>query len=78
MDERQMLGIVERYIRKSGGEHEEIMVTRIADWKTVFVEQNGEGSGGRAVMMTEYKVDGATYRAGYSTRSQTVYISRAS
>jgi hypothetical protein len=27
--------------------------------------------------MTEYKVDGVTYWAGYSLRSQTVYISQA-
>jgi hypothetical protein len=53
MDEKQMLGIVERYIRKNGAEHEEIKVTRFADWKTVFVEQIGEESSGRAIMMTE-------------------------
>jgi hypothetical protein len=78
MNETQMLGIVERYIRKSNAEPEEIKVTQIADRKTIFVEQTaGESSGGRAIMLTAYKVDGATYWAGYSFRSQTVYVSMA-
>jgi hypothetical protein len=75
MDAKQMLGIVERYVRKSGLEPEPIKVSRIANWKTVFVEQNAGESDGRAIMMTEYKIDGATCWAGYSFRSQTVYIS---
>jgi hypothetical protein len=33
---------------------------------------------GRAVMMDKYEVDGATYWAAYSSRSDTVYISLAS
>jgi hypothetical protein len=41
----------------------------------VFVEQI-DGIG-RAVMMDKYQVDGATYWAGYSSRSETVYISQA-
>jgi hypothetical protein len=77
MDGKQMLGIVERYIRKSGAEYTDPKVTRVADRQTMFVEQIGEESGGRSVMMTEYKVDGVTYWAGYSLRSQTVYISQA-
>ena len=73
MDARQMLRIVEQYCRKSEPEDKEIKVTRVADQKTVFVEQIGES--GRAVMMNEYKVDGITCWAGYSSRSQTIYIS---
>ena len=71
-----MLNIVEQYCRKVASTHEDIKVTRIADQKTVFVEQSGES--GRVVMLTEYKVDGVTYWAGFSSRSQTVYISQAS
>ena len=41
------------------------------------MEQVGEESGGRAIMMTEYQIDGATCWAGYSLRSGTVYISMA-
>lgn len=75
MDEKQMLEIVEQYSRKSAAADPDITVTRVADQKTVFVEQSGEGS--QAIVMTEYQVDGTTYWAGFSTRSQTVYISQA-
>ena len=73
MDSKQMLTIVEQYCRKIASTFIDVKVTRIANWKTMFVEQTGES--GRAVMLTEYKVDGATCWAGYSTRSKTVYIS---
>ena len=73
MDSKQMLAIVEHYCRKIDLEDNDIKVTRVADKKSVFVEQVGES--GRAIMMSEYKVDGETYFAGYSSRSQTVYIS---
>jgi hypothetical protein len=75
MDRMQMIKIVEQYCRKIDSDYQGIKVTRVADRKTVFVEQIGES--GRAVMLSEYKVDGATCWAGYSTRSQTVYISMA-
>ena len=74
MDSQQMLTIVENYSRKIDMKDTDIKVTRVGDQKTVFVEQIGDS--GRAVMMSEYKVDGATYWAGYSSRSQTVYISQ--
>ena len=75
MDEKKMLTIVEQYCRKIASTYEDIKITRIADRKTMFVEQIGEI--GRAVMLNEYNVDGKTWWAGYSTRSQTVYISMA-
>lgn len=75
MDGMLMLKIVEQYCRKIASTYEDIKVTRIADRKTIFVEQSGDS--GQAVMLTEYKVDGATYWAGFSSRSQTVYISLA-
>jgi len=74
MNSDQLLKIVELYSRKSEAGFGEITVTRIPDWKTMFVEQV---DGGRVVTMKEYKVDGNTYWAGYSTRSQTVFISLA-
>ena len=73
MDSKQMLAIVEQYCRKIASTFDGIKITRIADQKTMFVEQIGES--GRAVMLTEYKVDGITCWAGYSSRSQTIYIS---
>ncbi len=75
MNSDQLLKIVERYSRKTEAGYDAIKVTRVADQKTVFIEQI-DGAG-RAVMMDKYEVDGATYWAGYSSRSETVYISLA-
>ena len=75
MNSDQLLKIVQQYSRKSEAGYDDIKVTRVADQKTVFVEQiDGVG---RAIMMNKYEVDGATYWAGYSSRSETVYISLA-
>ena len=77
MNNDQLLKIVEQYSRKSetGTGPGAIKVMRVPDHKTVFVEQiDGVG---RAIMMDKYEVDGATYWAGYSSRSETVYISQA-
>ena len=75
MDQIQMANIVTQFSRlgdTSKGEGD-ITVTRIQDWKSVYVETIGES--GRSIVMAEYKVDGKTYWAGFSTRSQTVYVS---
>lgn len=62
MNSNQLLKIVEQYNRKSEAGYGDIMVTRVPDQKTVFVEQiDGVG---RAVMMDKYEVDGATYWEG--------------
>lgn len=75
MNSDQLLKIVQQYSRKKETGYGDIKVTRIPDQKTVFVEQiDGVG---RAVMMDKYEVDSATYWAGYSSRSETVYISLA-
>jgi hypothetical protein len=75
MNADQLLKIVEQYSRKSGSGYGDIKVRRIPDRKTVYVEQVDDV--GRAIMMDKYQVDGATYWAGYSSRSETVYISLA-
>jgi hypothetical protein len=75
MTSDQILKIVEQYSHKNEDGYGDIKVTRIQDRKTMFVENIDEV--GRTVMMNEFKVDGATYWAGFSTRSQTVYISQA-
>ena len=75
MNSDQLLKIVEQYSRKSGIGYGDITVTRVPDHKTVFVEQIDDV--GRSIMMDKYQVDGATYWAGYSSRSETVYISLA-
>jgi hypothetical protein len=73
MDEKQMANIVEQYSRQGNEVVGDIKVTRVPDWKSVFVENIGEN--GRAIVMSEFKVDGRIYWAGFSTRSQTVYVS---
>ena len=73
MDEKRMSNIVEQYSRSGIETVDEIKITRVPDWKSVFIETVGEI--GRAIMLSEYKVDGKTYWAGFSTRSQTVYVS---
>jgi hypothetical protein len=75
MNSEELLKIVENFCRKTDSKDDEIKVTRIADQKTVFVEQIGDS--GRAIMLSVCKVDGVTYCAGYSSRSQMVYISLA-
>jgi meiotically up-regulated gene 157 (Mug157) protein len=75
MNSGQLLKIVEQYSRKSEAGYGDITIKRVPDQKTVFVEQI-DGAG-RAVMMDKYQVDGATYWAGYSSRTETVYISLA-
>ncbi len=75
MNSDQLLKIVQQYSRKNEAGHGDIKVMRVPDHKTVFVEEvDGVG---RAVMMDKCEVDGATYWAGYSSRSETVYISQA-
>ena len=73
MNSSELLKIVEHYSRKNEAGYGAIKVTRVPDQKTVFVEQiDGVG---RGVMMDKHQVDGTTYWAGYSSRSETVYIS---
>lgn len=76
MDEKQLIRkLVDDYARFGTTGDGEVKVMRVQDQKTTYVEPSGDG--GRSIMMNEYKVDGKTYWAGYSSRSQTVYISLA-
>lgn len=75
MNSDQLLKIIQQYNWKNEISDGDIKVTRIPDRKTIFIEQI-EGIG-RAVMMNKYEVDGAIYWAGYSSRSETVYVSLA-
>jgi hypothetical protein len=75
MNEMRMLKIVERFSREGHTDDEEIKIIRVPDRKTVFIEQIGEI--GRSILFNEYKVDGKIYWAGYSSRSQIVFVSQA-
>lgn len=76
MNEKQMIQIIEQFSRKNEPEEGVVKVMRVPDFKTVYVETIGEI--GRAIMLREYKVDEKTYWAGYSSRSDTVFVSLAS
>jgi hypothetical protein len=75
MNGMQMLKIVEQFSRKGHTDDENVKIIRVPDRKTVFVEQIGEI--GRSILFDEYKVDGKIYWAGYSSRSQSVFVSQA-
>ena len=76
MNQMEMLKIVEHFSRKSEGEEGQIKVTQVADAKTMYVETIDDS--GRSIIFNEYKVDGKTYWAGYSSRSDTVFVSQTS
>jgi len=76
MNEVQLTQIVEQFSRMDEKGETGVKVIRIPDYKTVYVEQIGEV--GRSVVLSEFKVDGAIYWAGYSSGSNTVYVSHAS
>ena len=75
MNELQMIKIVEQFSRKSEPLAGSVKVTRVPDYKTVYVEQVGDF--GRSIVLSEYQVDGKTYWAGYSSFSETVFVSKA-
>ncbi len=75
MNEKQMTQIVERFSRKVDPMKGQVKVTRVPDYKTVYIEEiDGVG---RAIVLAEYTVDGKTYWAGYSPNSETVFVSQA-
>lgn len=76
MNQSEMIKSLERFSRKSEPEEGQVKVTRLPDYTTVYVEQIG--GIGRSLFLNEYKIDGKTYRAGYSSRSETVFVSRTS
>ena len=76
MDEKKLLQeMVDQYDRTECEQDGEIKVKRVQDRKTTYVEPDGES--GRTVLLNEYKVNGKIYWAGFSSRSQTGYISLA-
>ncbi len=74
MDEKEIiLNAVQGYVRNGSSRLGEVHVTCLPNNKTSCIEQvDGEG---RSVMLDEFCVDGKPVWAGYSSRSQTVYIS---
>lgn len=75
MNEIQMIKIMEQFSRKSELVEGQVKVMRVPDFKSVYVEQISDI--GRSIILNEYKVDGKNYRAGYSSYSETVFVSQA-
>ncbi len=74
--EKQMLtNLVEQYALTGCEGVGEVKIKRVQDGKTTYVEPGADG--GRSVYLTEYKINGKTYWAGYSSRSQILYVSLA-
>jgi hypothetical protein len=65
--------VVEHFLRTGETRDDQVKVTSLPKGKSSYVEQNGDVT--RSIMLEEYKVDGKVIRAGYSSRSGTVYLS---
>ncbi len=73
-DESQIIRrVVENFLRTGSASDEQVNVTSLPGNKTSYVEYIEQDS--RSIFLDEYQVDGKTVWAGYSTRSQTVYLS---
>ena len=68
-----LLRVVQSFIRTGSASDEQVKVTCLPDNKTSFVEHIGED--GRSVLLDEYRMDERVIWAGFSSRSQTVYLS---
>lgn len=73
-DEKQIiLRILEQFVQTGNAGDEQVKVVCLPDNKTSFVEHIGEDS--RSVMLDEYRVGAQIVWAGFSARSQTVFLS---
>jgi hypothetical protein len=76
-EEKQIvMRVLENFTRTGSASDEQVKVVNLPENKTSFVEQTGMD--GRSVMLDEYRSDGKVIWAGYSSRSQTVYLSAKS
>jgi hypothetical protein len=75
MNRTKLIEMVEKFSREIDMDVDEFKIVRLPDQKTIFIEPHGDEN--RSVVLSELKVDGKTFCAGYSDYSQTVYISLA-
>ena len=68
-----IMRVVENFVQTGNATDEHVKVTSLPPGKTSYIEKTGLD--GRAVMLDEYKVNSKVVRAGYSSRSGTVYLS---
>jgi len=65
--------VVENFARTGNATDEKVKVTNLPWGKSSYVEYIGQD--GRSIMLDEFHVDGKIIRAGYSSRTGTVYLS---
>jgi len=65
--------VVENFIRTGSVEDGQVKITQLPENKSSAIEYVGGES--RSIMLDEYKVDGVSVWAGYSSRSGMVFIS---
>ena len=75
MNQMDMLKVLEQFSQNVEVADGQMKVTRVADFRTVYIETIDDI--GRSILFHEYKVGGTTYWAGYSSRSDTVFVSQA-
>ena len=75
-NEKQILQrVVEKFAQTGAAADEQVQVICLPAHKTTFVEHMGED--GRSIMLDEYHVNERVIWAGFSARSQIVYLSVA-
>ncbi len=72
-DRTIILRVVENFVQTGNASDEQVKVMSVAQGKSSYIEKTGED--GRVVMLDEYRMNNKVVRAGYSSRSGTVYIS---
>jgi hypothetical protein len=75
MNQMDKLKLVEQFSRKSAIVEGQTKIIRVSDYITVYIETIGEI--GHSVYLDTFKVDGNTYNAGYSSRSDTLFVSHS-
>ena len=74
MDENEiLLRVTERFVRTGSTSDEQIKVICLPDNKSSYVEYIGVD--GRSIYLNEFHVDGKIIWAGFSSRTQTVFLS---
>jgi hypothetical protein len=72
-DRTIILRVVENFVQTGNVSDDVVKVLSLPQGKSSYIEKTGED--GRVVMLDEYRINNKVVRAGYSSRSGTVYLS---
>ena len=75
-DRTIILRVLENFISTGNATDEQVKVTSLPQGKSSYIEKTGQD--GRVLMLDEYHIKNTVFRAGYSSRSGTVYLSHIS